>query len=67
MVGSRGTDEAGQRCVIPHGARIRIETRADGYRVPWRDLRGRRRAAHWTDEDLRLNRSRALRSYLKAI
>jgi hypothetical protein len=61
------TDESGKPCVIPQGARIRIESRADGYRVWWRDLRGRRRAARWTDDDLRLNRSRALRSYLEAV
>jgi hypothetical protein len=61
------TDESGNPCVIPQGARITIESRANGYRVSWRDLRGRRRAARWTDDDLRLNRSRALRSYLEAV
>jgi hypothetical protein len=35
--------------------------------VSWRDLSGRRRAARWTNDDLNLYRSRALRSYLEAI
>jgi hypothetical protein len=61
------TDETGERRAIPKGTRIRIESRANGYRVSWRDLSGRRRAARWTDDDLDLYRSRALRSYLEAI
>ena len=61
------TDETGERCAIPSGTRIRIESRANGYRVSWRDLSGRRRAARWTDDDLALYRSRALRSYREAI
>ena len=61
------TDETGERRAIPKGTRIRIESRGDGYRVSWRDLSGRRRAAHWTNDDLNLYRSRALRSYLEAI
>jgi hypothetical protein len=61
------TDEAGERRVIPPDTRIRIESRADGHRVTWRDLSGRRRAARWTDADLDLYRSRALRSYLESM
>lgn len=61
------TDETGTLRVIAQGTRIRIESRADGYRVSWQDLSGRRRAARWTDGDLNLYRSRALRSYLEAI
>jgi hypothetical protein len=61
------TDEAGERRAIPKGTRIRIESRADGYRVSWRDLSGRRRAAWWTDDELDLDRSHALRSYIEAI
>jgi hypothetical protein len=61
------TDEAGKRCAIPSGTRIRIESRAKGYRVSWRDLSGRRRAARWTDDELNRYRSHALRSYLEAI
>ena len=61
------TDETGERRFIPNGTRIRIESRADGYRVSWRDLSGRRRATWWTDDDLNLQRNRALRSYLVAI
>jgi len=61
------TDETGERRLIPDGTRIRIESSANGYRVSWRDLSGRRRATRWTDDDLKLHRSRALRSYLEAI
>jgi hypothetical protein len=61
------TDETGERRSIPKGTRIRIESRANGYRVSWRDPSGRRRAARWTNDDLDLYRSRALRSYLEAI
>ena len=61
------TDDSGERRLIPKGTRIRIESRANGYRVSWRDLSGRRRAARWTNDDLYLYRSRALRSYLEAI
>jgi hypothetical protein len=61
------TDETGERRAIPKGTRIRIEKRADGYRVSWRDLSGRRRAARWTDDELDLYRSHALRSYIEAI
>jgi hypothetical protein len=61
------TDETGERRVIPPGTRIRIESRANSYRVTWRDLSARRRAARWTDADLDLHRNRALRSYLEAI
>src|SRR5262249_31378838 len=61
------TDEGGNRCVIPQGTRIKIESRADGYRVSWRDPSGRRRATRWTTEDLDLHRRRALRSYLEAV
>ena len=61
------TDETGARCAIPSGTRIRIESRANGYRVSWRDLSGRRRAARWTDDELNLYRIHALRSYLEAI
>ena len=61
------TDETGERRLIPDGTRIRIESRANGYRVSWRDLSGRRRAARWTGHDLDLYRSRALRSYLEAV
>ena len=60
-------DETGKRCAIPSGTRIRIESRANGYRVSWRDLSGRRRAARWTDDELNLYRTHALRSYLEAI
>jgi hypothetical protein len=60
-------DETGERRLIPNGTRIRIESRANGYRVSWRDLSGRRRATWWTDDDLNLHRSHALRSYLEAI
>jgi hypothetical protein len=60
-------DETGERLAIPTGTRIRIESRANGYRASWRDLSGRRRAARWTDDDLDLYRSRALRSYREAI
>jgi hypothetical protein len=49
------------------GTRIKIESRADDYRVSWRDLSGRRRAARWTDDEFDLYRSRALRSFLEAI
>ena len=48
------TDETGKRCAIPSGTRIRIESRADGYRVSWRDASGRRRAARWTNDELDL-------------
>ena len=61
------TDEAGVRCAILRGTRIKIESRTSGYRVSWRDLSGRRRAARWTDDEFDLYRSRALRSYLEAI
>jgi hypothetical protein len=61
------TDDSGERRLIPKGTRIRIESRAGGYRVSWRDPSGRRRAARWTDDDLDLYRNRALRSYLEAI
>jgi hypothetical protein len=61
------TDETGERRVIPQGTRIRIESRANGYRVSWRDLSGHRRAARWTDDELDLYRGRALRSFLEAI
>ena len=61
------TDETGQRRVIPQGTKIRIESRANGYRVSWQDRSGRRRATRWTDDDLELYRGRALRSYLEAI
>jgi hypothetical protein len=61
------TDETGELRLIPNGTRIRIESRANGYRVSWRDLSGRRRATRWTDDDLNLHRNRALRSYLEAI
>ena len=61
------TDDSGERRLIPKGTRIRIESRAGGYRVSWRDPTGRRRAARWTDDDLDLYRNRALRSYLEAI
>jgi hypothetical protein len=61
------TDEAGERCAILKGTRIKIESRAHDYRVSWRDLSGRRRAARWTDDEFDLNRSRALRLYLEAI
>jgi hypothetical protein len=61
------TDETGERRAIPKGTRIRIESRADGYRVSWRDLSGRRRAAWWTGDELDLYRSHALRSYIEAI
>src|SRR5260221_13092859 len=60
-------DETGKRCAIPSGTRIRIESRANGYRVSWRDLSGRRRAARGADDELNLYRSRALRAYLEAI
>ena len=60
-------DEAGQLRLIPQGTRIRIESRANGYRVSWQDLSGRRRAARWTGSDLELYRKHALRSYLEAI
>jgi hypothetical protein len=60
-------DETGERLAIPTGTRIRIESRADGYRVSWRDLSGRRRAAQWTGDQLGLHRSHALRSYREAI
>ncbi len=46
------TDETGERRFIPNGTRI---------------LSGRRRATWWTDDDLNLQRNRALRSYLEAI
>jgi hypothetical protein len=42
-------------------------SRAHDYRVSWRDLSGRRRAARWTDDELDLYRSHALRSFLEAI
>src|SRR6266851_1687423 len=58
---------AAERRAIPTGTRIRIESRANGYRVSWRDPTGRRRAARWTGHDLDLYRSRALRSYLEAV
>lgn len=61
------TDEAGERCAILKGTRIKIESRAHDYRVSWRDLSGRRRAARWTDDEFDLYRSRALRSFLEAI
>jgi hypothetical protein len=61
------TDEGGNRCVIPQGTRITIESRVAGYRVSWRDPSGRRRAARWTEDDLGLYRGRALRSYLEAL
>jgi hypothetical protein len=61
------TDEAGERCAILRGTRIKIESRTNGYRVSWRDLSGRRRAARWTDDELNLYRIHALRSYLEAI
>ena len=60
-------DETGERRLISNGTRIRIESRGDGYGVSWRDLSGRRRATWWTDDDLNLYRSHALRSYLEAI
>ncbi|MBV8653945.1 MAG: hypothetical protein JO255_20975 [Alphaproteobacteria bacterium] len=59
-------DESGQRRIIPQGTRIRIESRANGYRVCWQDRGGRRRAMRWTDGDLDLYRGRALTSYLEA-
>jgi hypothetical protein len=61
------TDETGQPRLIPQGTRVRIESRGNGYRVSWQDLRGRRRTARWTNADLDLYRSHALRSYLEAI
>jgi hypothetical protein len=61
------TDETGERRAIPSGTRIRIESRANGYRVSWRDLSGRRRAARWTGDELDLYRRHALRSYMEAI
>jgi len=60
-------DEAGRRCVIPQGTRITIDSRADGYRVRWREPTGRRRAARWTESDLGTYRSRALRYYLEMV
>ena len=56
------TDETGERCAILKGTR----SRAHDYRVSWRDLSGRRRAARWTGDELDLYRH-ALRSYLEAI
>ena len=61
------TDETGERCAILKGTRIKIESRAHDYRVSWRDLSGRRRAARWTGDDLDLYRRHALRSYREAI
>jgi hypothetical protein len=61
------TDEAGQCCAILKGTRIKIESRTHDYRVSWRDLSGRRRAARWTGNQLNLYRIHALRSYLEAI
>jgi hypothetical protein len=61
------TDEGGVRCAILRGTRIKIESRTHDYRVSWRDLSGRRRAAQWTDDELKRYRSHALRSYLEAI
>ena len=61
------TDEGGVRCAILQGTRIKIESRTHDYRVSWRDLSGRRRAARWTDDEFDLYRSRALRLYLEAI
>jgi hypothetical protein len=37
------------------------------YRVSWRNLSGRRRAARWTDDELDLYRSHVLRSYIEAV
>ena len=61
------SDEAGERCAILKGTRIKIESSAHDYRVSWRDLSGRRRAARRTDDELNLYRIHALRSYLEAI
>jgi len=61
------TDETGERRAILKGRRIRIESRAEGYRVSWRDASGHRRGARWTDDELELYRSHALRSYIEAI
>src|SRR5260221_12891664 len=61
------TDETGERRLIPKGTRIRIESRAGGYRVSWRDPAVRRRATRLTDDEIDLFPRRALRRYLDAI
>src|SRR5260370_12887617 len=60
------TDETGERRAIPKGTRIRIESRAGGYRVSWRGPTGRRRATRLADHDLHPYRNSALPSFLEA-